>query len=54
MTRSRTSIGRRRFLQTGVLGLGAGALGPGLAAGQGALGGPGPGTRPSRVRAGSG
>ena len=35
MTRSGTSIGRRRFLQTGALGLGAGALGPGLAAGQG-------------------
>ena len=34
MTRNRTSIGRRRFLQTGALGLGAGALGPGLAAGQ--------------------
>ena len=35
MTRSATAIDRRRFLQTGALGLGAGALGPGLAAGQG-------------------
>ena len=35
MTRNVTSIGRRRFLQTGALGLGAGALGPGPAAGQG-------------------
>lgn len=35
MTRNGTSIDRRRFLQTGALGLGAGALGPGLAAGQG-------------------
>ncbi len=35
MTRNVTPIGRRRFLQTGALGLGAGALGPGLAAGQG-------------------
>ncbi len=38
MTRSRTSIGRRRFLQTGAFGLGAGALGPGLASSQGGIG----------------
>ena len=38
MTRSRTSIGRRRFLQTGAFGLGTGALGPGLASGQGGIG----------------
>ena len=44
MTRNRTSIGRRRFLQTGALGLGTGALGPGVAAGQG--GGIGPGGEP--------
>ena len=35
MIRNGTSIGRRRFLQTGALGLGAGALGAGPAAGQG-------------------
>ena len=35
MARNGTSLGRRRFLQTGALGLGAGALGPGLAVGQG-------------------
>ena len=35
MTRNATAIDRRRFLQTGALGLGAGAIGPGLAAGQG-------------------
>ena len=35
MTRNATAIDRRRFLQTGALGLGAGALGPGLAEGQG-------------------
>lgn len=52
MTRNRTSIGRRRFLQTGALGLGAGALGPGPAAGQGAGAGPGSAVEPAggRVR----
>lgn len=38
MTRNGTSIGRRRFLQNGALGLGAGALAPGLVAGRGAGG----------------
>ena len=52
MTRNRTSIGRRRFLQTGALGLGAGALGPGLAAGQGVGSGAGTAEEPGggRVR----
>ncbi len=49
MTRNGTAIDRRRFLQTGALGLGAGALGPGLAASQG--GGIGSG---SAVEPGSG
>ena len=52
MTRNRTSIGRRRFLQTGALGLGAGALGSGLAAGQGVGSGSGSVAEPGggRVR----
>lgn len=36
MTRNRNSVGRRRFLQTGALGLGASAFAPGPAAGRGA------------------
>ncbi len=52
MTRNSTSIDRRRFLQTGALGLGAGALGPGLAAGQGVGSGSGSVAEPGggRVR----
>ena len=50
MTRNRTSIDRRRFLQTGALGLGAGALGPGLAAGQGVGSGSGSATEPGNGR----
>ena len=38
MTRNGTSIGRRRFLRSGALGLGAGAFAPGLVAGRGAGG----------------
>jgi threonine aldolase len=50
MTRNGTSIGRRRFLQTGALGLGAGALGPGLAAGQGGGVGSGSAAEPGAGR----
>ena len=50
MTRSGTSIDRRRFLQTGALGLGAGALGPGLAAGQGGGVGSGSAAEPGNGR----
>ena len=50
MTRNGTSIGRRRFLQTGALGLGAGALGPGLAAGQGGGIGSGSAAEPDNGR----
>ena len=50
MTRNVTSIGRRRFLQTGALGLGAGALGPGPAAGQGGGARPRPAAEPSAGR----
>ena len=52
MHRNGTSIDRRRFLQTGALGLGAGVLGPGLAAGQGGGIGSGSAAEPggSRVR----
>jgi threonine aldolase len=50
MTRNATSIGRRRFLQTGALGLGAGALGPGLAAGQGGGVGSGSAAEPGAGR----
>jgi len=50
MTRNRTSIGRRRFLQSGALGLGAGALGPGLAAGQGVGSGSGSAAEPGNGR----
>ncbi len=49
MARSRTSIGRRRFLQTGALGIGAGALGPGVAVGQGG-GAAGSATEPGNGR----
>lgn len=50
MTRSGASIGRRRFLQSGALGLGAGALVPGMAAGQAAGGRPAAGAEPSAGR----
>ena len=50
MTRSITSIGRRRFLRTGALGLGAGALGSGLAAGQGVGTGSGSAAEPTAGR----
>ena len=50
MTRSRTSIGRRRFLQTSALGFGAGALGPGLALGQGGSIGSGSAAEPGNGR----
>lgn len=50
MTRSGTSIGRRRFLQSGALGLGAGALVPGMAAGQAAGGLSAAGVEPSAGR----
>ena len=50
MTRNGTAIDRRRFLQTGALGLGAGALGPGLAAGQGGGIGSGSAVEPGNGR----
>ena len=50
MTRNGTSIGRRRFLQSGALGLGAGALVPGTAAGQAAGGRPSAGVEPAAGR----
>ncbi len=50
MHRNGTSIDRRRFLQTGALGLGAGALGPGLAAGQGGGVGSGSAAEPNAGR----
>ena len=52
MTRNGTSIGRRRFLQTGALGLGAGAIAPAVAAGQGVGSGSGSVAEPGggRVR----
>ena len=50
MTRNATAIDRRRFLQTGAFGLGAGALGPGLAAGQGGGIGSGSAAEPGNGR----
>ena len=50
MTRNATAIDRRRFLQTSALGLGAGAIGPSLAAGQGGGAESGSATEPAAGR----
>ena len=50
MTRNGMSIGRRRFLQSGALGLGAGAFVPRTAAGQAAGGRPPAGSEPAAGR----